>query len=73
MANRYLLYGSERYALAILRPLQAAIRARGDAAAWFFDRAGSEGTTRRRVGVADGRGARGITSSSRSNTKECTA
>ena len=38
MANRYLLYGSERYALAILRPLQAAIRARGDAAAWFFDR-----------------------------------
>ena len=42
MANRYLLYGSERYALAILRPLQAAIRARGDAAAWFFDRAGSE-------------------------------
>ncbi len=42
MANRYLLYGSERYALAILRPLQAAIRARGDAAAWFFDRSGSE-------------------------------
>jgi CDP-glycerol glycerophosphotransferase (TagB/SpsB family) len=42
MSRRYLLYGSERYALAILRPLQEAIRARGDEAAWFFDRAGSE-------------------------------
>jgi CDP-glycerol glycerophosphotransferase (TagB/SpsB family) len=42
MARHYLLYGSERYALAILRPLQAAIRARGDEAAWFFDRAGAE-------------------------------
>ena len=28
--KHYLLYGSERYALAILRPLQEAIRARGD-------------------------------------------
>jgi CDP-glycerol glycerophosphotransferase (TagB/SpsB family) len=37
MADRYLLYGSVRYALAILRPLQDAIRARGDEAAWFFD------------------------------------
>src|SRR4249919_2965047 len=37
MSKRYLLYGSERYALAILRPLQAAIRRRGDEAAWFFD------------------------------------
>jgi CDP-glycerol glycerophosphotransferase (TagB/SpsB family) len=37
MARRYLLYGSVRYALAMLRPLQAAIRARGDEAAWFFD------------------------------------
>ncbi|MGY0651985.1 CDP-glycerol glycerophosphotransferase family protein [Luteimonas sp. A537] len=35
--RRYLLYGSERYALAILRPIQEAIRARGDEAAWFFD------------------------------------
>jgi CDP-glycerol glycerophosphotransferase (TagB/SpsB family) len=35
--NRYLLYGSVRYALAILRPLQAVVRARGDEAAWFFD------------------------------------
>jgi CDP-glycerol glycerophosphotransferase (TagB/SpsB family) len=38
---RYLLYGSERYALAILRPLQAAIRARGREAAWFFDGPGA--------------------------------
>jgi CDP-glycerol glycerophosphotransferase (TagB/SpsB family) len=37
MGRRYLLYGSVRYALAILRPLQAAIRARGDETAWFFD------------------------------------
>ena len=39
--KRYLLYGSERYALAILRPIQAAIRARGDEAAWFFDGPGA--------------------------------
>jgi hypothetical protein len=42
MPKNYLLYGSERYALAILRPLQAAIRARGDRAAWFFDGPGGE-------------------------------
>ena len=40
--KRYLLYGSERYALAILRPLQEAIRARGDETAWFFDGPGAE-------------------------------
>ena len=40
--KHYLLYGSERYALAILRPLQAAIRSRGDRAAWFFDGPGAE-------------------------------
>ena len=40
-ARRYLLYGSERYALAILRPLQAAIRQRGGEAAWFFDGPGA--------------------------------
>ena len=40
--KHYLLYGSERYALAILRPIQAAIRARGDEAAWFFDGPGAE-------------------------------
>lgn len=41
MNKRYLLYGSERYALAICRPLQAAIRARGDEVAWFFDGPGA--------------------------------
>ena len=40
--KHYLLYGSERYALAILRPLQDAIRARGDETAWFFDGPGAE-------------------------------
>jgi CDP-glycerol glycerophosphotransferase (TagB/SpsB family) len=40
--QRYVLYGSERYALAILRPVQAAIRARGGEAAWFFDGPGAE-------------------------------
>jgi CDP-glycerol glycerophosphotransferase (TagB/SpsB family) len=40
--KRYLLYGSERYALAILRPLQDAIRARGGETAWFFDGPGAE-------------------------------
>jgi CDP-glycerol glycerophosphotransferase (TagB/SpsB family) len=40
--KHYLLYGSERYALAILRPLQTAIRARGCEAAWFFDGPGAE-------------------------------
>lgn len=40
--KRYLLYGSERYALAILRPIQAAIRSRGDEAAWFFDGPGAD-------------------------------
>lgn len=42
MAKHYLLYGSERYALAILRPIQAAIHARGDKAAWFFDGPGAQ-------------------------------
>ncbi|HUB91468.1 MAG TPA: CDP-glycerol glycerophosphotransferase family protein [Dyella sp.] len=42
MSKHYLLYGSERYALAILRPLQEAIRARGDETAWFFDGPGAE-------------------------------
>ncbi|MDE3071410.1 MAG: CDP-glycerol glycerophosphotransferase family protein [Pseudomonadota bacterium] len=53
--KRYLLYGSERYALAILRPLQAAIRARGDEAAWFFDGPGAEDLIdgERLLGVAE--------------------
>ena len=42
MTRRYLLYASERYALGILRPLQEAIRARGDEAAWFFDGPGAD-------------------------------
>jgi CDP-glycerol glycerophosphotransferase (TagB/SpsB family) len=42
LKKRYLLYGSERYALAILRPLQTAIRARGHEAAWFFDGPGAK-------------------------------
>jgi CDP-glycerol glycerophosphotransferase (TagB/SpsB family) len=41
LKKHYLLYGSERYALAILRPLQDAIRARGHEAAWFFDGPGA--------------------------------
>lgn len=40
--NRYLFFVSELYALAILRPLQAAIRARGDEAAWFFEGPGAD-------------------------------
>jgi CDP-glycerol glycerophosphotransferase (TagB/SpsB family) len=42
LKKHYLLYGSERYALAISRPLQAAIRARGHEVAWFFDGPGAE-------------------------------
>lgn len=38
----YLLYGSERYALAILRPLQEELRRRGHQVAWFFDGPGAE-------------------------------
>jgi CDP-glycerol glycerophosphotransferase (TagB/SpsB family) len=45
MGRRYLLYGSVRYALAMLRPLQAALRARGDEAAWFFDGDGADELT----------------------------
>lgn len=36
--RRYLLFATERYALPILRPLEAAIRAAGDEAAWFVPR-----------------------------------
>ncbi|MBZ2190298.1 CDP-glycerol glycerophosphotransferase family protein [Alcanivorax sp. JB21] len=39
-AQRFLLYAEQNYAYAILRPLQAAIRARGGEARWFL--AGTE-------------------------------
>ena len=38
---RYLLYASQPYALAVLRPLQDAIRGAGGDAAWFFDGPGA--------------------------------
>ena len=40
--NRYLLFGNLPYALPILRPLQAAIRARGGEARWFFHGDGAQ-------------------------------
>ncbi len=40
-SGRYLLYGSQPYALAILRPLQEAILRAGGEAAWFFDGPGA--------------------------------
>ena len=41
-AGSYLFYVSERYALAVLRPLQQEIRAAGGDCAWFFDGPGAE-------------------------------
>src|SRR5690606_18497358 len=37
MKRRYLLFATQSYAFEILRPLQAAIRARGGEAAWFLE------------------------------------
>lgn len=42
MAKHYLFYGSERYTQAIMRPIDAAIKARGDKVAWFFNGPGAE-------------------------------
>ena len=58
LEKHYLLYGSERYALAILRPLQDAIRARGHHAAWFFDGPGAKSCSRRDLPAHDPRSAR---------------
>ena len=41
-AGSYLFYVSERYALAVLRPLQREILAAGGQCAWFFDGPGAE-------------------------------
>ena len=42
MGKHYLFYGSERYTLAIMRPIDEAIKARGDKVAWFFGGPGAE-------------------------------
>lgn len=42
MSKHYLFYGSERYTQAIMRPIDAAIKARGDKVAWFFGGPGAE-------------------------------
>ncbi|QKT03227.1 CDP-glycerol glycerophosphotransferase family protein [Ectothiorhodospiraceae bacterium 2226] len=42
MSRRYLFFVHQPYSLAILRPLQAAIRARGGESAWFFHGAGAD-------------------------------
>ena len=34
--RKYLFYATQLYCLSIFRPLQAAIRAAGEEAAWFF-------------------------------------
>jgi CDP-glycerol glycerophosphotransferase (TagB/SpsB family) len=43
--RRHLLYGSQRYALAILRPVQHVFRARGADVAWYFDGPGASDLT----------------------------
>lgn len=42
MNKHYLFYASERYTQAIMRPIDAAIKARGDKVAWFFNGPGAE-------------------------------
>lgn len=42
MSKHYLFYGSERYTQAIMRPIDAAIKSRGDKVAWFFNGPGAE-------------------------------
>ena len=40
--KRLILYGSERYVIAILRPIADAARKRGDAVAWYLGGPGAE-------------------------------
>lgn len=42
MSANYLFYGSERYTLAIMRPIEAAIKAKGGKVGWFFGGPGAE-------------------------------
>ncbi len=42
MSKHYLFYGSERYTQAIMRPIDAAIKARGGKVGWFFNGPGAE-------------------------------
>ncbi len=49
MKNKYVLYGSEGYAVAIMRPLQDVIRQRGDEVAWFFDGPGAKNLNKSEV------------------------
>jgi len=42
MVKHYLFFASERYSLAILRPIDKAIKARGGKTAWFFNGPGAQ-------------------------------
>ncbi len=42
MSKKYLFFGSERYTIGIMRPIEAAIKLRGDSVAWFFSGPGAE-------------------------------
>lgn len=42
MSKKYLFFGSERYTIGIMRPIETAIKARGDLVAWFFGGPGAE-------------------------------
>jgi len=45
MSKNYLFFGTERYTLAIMRPIEMAIKARGGKVAWFFGGPGAEDLT----------------------------
>jgi CDP-glycerol glycerophosphotransferase (TagB/SpsB family) len=42
VSKKYLFFGSERYTIGIMRPIEAAIKLRGDSVAWFFSGPGAE-------------------------------